>query len=483
MYKLGFPVINEVNKDVTVKPIDRKPKKRNFETRKLPHPTLSKRDITLIYINHELDKHAFSFLVYEAENGGRKGGISGKETHRGRAYKIIELYRELDLLGLNWWEAEEEDIRIIRNRMLCWDMNDKEDYEHYPYEPIENDTMNQKLAVWMKFFKHQSWMEHSNRMIMGTKMVKQWLPDAFLQHTKGANHNERFKMVERWNLMVKPSPRKLYYPALSKLEFEAFRTQLRKIDVVYEAIALLMVDTGLRIDAALSFEMDIFQGWMRHLNVGGKTYQDDIPFQYINKGGDQLTGEISLQCIQDVQSLYRASFYNKRLQKHQEEWKGEKEPLWLREDGKQIYYRDVQLAFQKASFAMGRKHNNITPHHLRHTCATWLLIKITEENKISLGVIGAEAHPMLMGVLMNKLGHASGKSTLTYTMTAYKLTSPKNRKQGNKVVLTPLSIKHNKHIQSLLLEKAIEEYGDEFDYDKYDIIKFALKEGFAVEYD
>lgn len=458
------------------------PIKHRYETRQIVHPSLQKRKITLIYIDNELDLPSFSFLVHEARNGGKSGSISGKMTHIGRAYKIIELYRELDLLGLEWSEAEEEDIRIIRNRMLCWDMSDNADYAYYDHEPIENDTMNQKLSVWMKFFKHQRWIEANTRMVMGTKMVKAWLPDAFLQHLSGTRHGERFKMVERWNLMVRPSPRKLYYPALSKLEFEAFRTQLRKIDVVYEVIALLMVDTGLRVDAALEFDMSAFSGWMKHLNVGGKKLHDDLPVKYINKGGDSKVCEISLNAIHEIQKLYRASHYNQRLQKYQEYWNGDDEPLWLREDGKKIFYRDIQKAFKEASKAIHRIHNPVTPHHLRHTCATWLVIKLSEENKIALGIIGAEPHPMIMGVLMNKLGHASPQSTLRYTMTAYKLQPRKESKHGNMMVLTPLAIQHNKSIQSLLLEKALEEYGDNFDEEKYDMIKFAIKQGFAVEY-
>lgn len=458
------------------------PIKRLYETRQVFHPTLIKRKITLIYINSQLDLHSLSFLVNEARSGGRKESVSGKMTHIGRAYKIIELYRELDLLGIDWWKAEEEDIRIIRNRMLCWDMNDNVDYSYYDHEPIENSTMNQKLSVWMKFFKHQQWMGESVKMVMGIKVVKSWRPDSFLQHVNGARHRERFKMVERWSLMVPSSPKKLYYHALSKLEFEAFRTQLRKIDIAYEAIAILMVETGLRIDAALDFDMSVFQGWMKHVTYGGKTMYDEILVKYINKGGETKECELMVKTIHEIQRLYRASHYKKRLEKHEQKWKGDYEPLWLREDGKKILYRDVQLAFQKASKAMGRAHNNITPHHLRHTFATWLVIELSEQNKISLGVIGAEPHPMIMGVLMRKLGHASSASTLRYTMTAYKLKSRIDRKNGNMIILTTLAIQQNRAVQKMLLEHAIENFGDDFDDYRYDMIRYAKKQGFAVEY-
>ncbi|MCD6258713.1 MAG: site-specific integrase [Helicobacteraceae bacterium] len=458
------------------------PKKRYYETRQLQHPTIPNRKITLVYVDNELDLSSLSFLVAEARSGGRQNTISGKMTHIGRAYKIIELYRELDFLDLDWWNAEEEDIRIIRNRMLCWDMNDKEDYNYYNYEPIENDTMNQKLSVWMKFYKHQRTMGENTRMSLSTEMVKAWLPDAFLQHVSGTHHGERYKMVERWKLQVKSSPRKLYYPALSKLEFEAFRTQLRKIDIVYEAIALLMVSTGLRIDAALEFDMNAFQGWMKHITYGGKTIDDEIPVKYINKGGETKECELPIKTIHEIQGLYRANHYMKRLAKHELDWEGQSKPLWLREDGKKVLYRDVQKAFKEASKAMGRSHNNITPHHLRHSFATWLVIELSEQNKISLGIIGAEPHPMIMGELMRKLGHASNTSTLRYTMTAYKLVPKHNKKNGNMIVLTPLAIKENKAVQKLLIEKAFQEYGDDFDEKKYDMIRYAKKHQFAVDY-
>lgn len=50
------------------------------------------------------------------------------------------------------------------------------------------------------------------------------------------------------------------------------------------------------------------------------------------------------------------------------------------------------------------------------------------------------------------------------------------------IVLTPLAIKQNSAVQKLLLEKAIEVYAEDFNEEKYDIIKFAKQQGFAVDY-
>ena len=454
--------------------------KKIYETRQVKHPTLKDRSITLLYINNKLDRAAFGFLVNEARNGGQKESASGQKTHIGRAYKIIELYRELDLQNITWKEAEENHIQIIRNRMLCWDMNDKMDYKYYDHTPIENDTMNQKLSVWLKFFKYQKKMNQYTRMVTNTELVKQWLPDAFLQHTSGEEHNQRYRMVERWRLMVKPSPRKLYHPALSELEFAAFRSQLRSIDIVYENIALLMVKTGLRIAAALDFQHSSLALWLRHIN-NGKTMQDTIPFKYTNKGGQTKQSEIPIETIYEIQANYRASKYRPRLAYYQNEWKGDDEPLWLRKDGKSITYRDVQTSFMQASHSMGRFINNITPHHMRHTFATWIILDSAKKNNIPLGIIGAEPHPILLAELMGRMGQVSTMSTIRYTMSAYKLLPKEEKKYGDRVLLTTLAIHQYKAIQRLLLEKAIEEYADDFCDKKFDLSKFAVKQGFAVE--
>lgn len=77
---------------------------------------------------------------------------------------------------------------------------------------------------------------------------------------------------------------------------------------------------------------------------------------------------------------------------------------------------------------------------------------------------------------------SSPLSTLRYTMTAYKLLPKTERTHGDMVLLTPQAIQNNKAVQRLLFEKAIEVYGDNFDDEKYDMICFSVKQGFAVNH-
>jgi len=448
-----------------------------YEVRKIMHPSLNMRDISIIYIDDKLDLPSMSFLVEEARSGGRKGTVSGLLTHGIRAYKIVELYRNIEVsFGVSWREVEEEHIRMIRNGMLCLDMNDRCDLEHYDYEPIKNDTVNQKLATWMKFFNHQQRQGELSRIVMNTTMVDVYRPDKLLQHIDGIRQGKLKERIERWDLMVKPSPKKLYYPAISKLEFEAFRSQLKNNDPVYEAIALLMVETGLRVGGAMRFDIDVFKGWMRYLNIG-KEMDECISVKYINKGAETKECELPIRVIAEIQHCYRASHYAGRLSRYQNDWNSKDEPLWLRVDGKRINEVDVRKAFSKASIAMGRS-DNINPHRLRHTFATWTLIDTCEKEKIPLGVLGDKPHMLIKTTLMAKLGHTSDDSTLRYTLTAYKMLNTGS--SGPKV--TTRTIEKSKVLKSLILEQAMEQFGDKFDSEKYDHIEFARSLGFAVEY-
>lgn len=451
------------------------PRERNYKRVTVDHPSLTDRKISCIFIDNKLDKESFSFLVYEARNGGQHGGIAGYGTHATRAYKIIELFRGLDALGIDWRDAEEEDVRLIRNSMLCWNINDSLDEDYYDYEPIENDTMNQKIAVWFKFFKHQQWMKEPIRMLMNTSKIEVKLPDHFLQHVRGTGHGKNVKLLERWNLYVKSSPKKLYYPAITKLEFEAFRTQLRAIDVVYEAIAVLVVETGLRISAALRVNDRDLSNWLKHINKGGLAMNDCIPMKYINKGGDTKECDLPIRAIHEIQHCYRAACYENRVYEYQFKWNSEDEPMWLREDGKRITYTDVRLAFKEASMSMGRKNNNIRPHHLRHTFATWTVIDTCKANNIPLDSTGVVASPLLLATLMAKMGHVSDESTLRYTLTAYRMTNS----GSSGPILTATTLNKSKVLRKIITEHAQAELGNKFDSNTFDYVEFATKQGFV----
>ena len=96
------------------------------------------------------------------------------------------------------------------------------------YEAIRNDSMNQKLSVWFKFYKYQIKKQQNLKLIPSTKMIEIAIEDAKLQHLKGTKIGHNKVLIERWDLLVPPSPRSLYYNVISEVEYEAFKTQLLK---------------------------------------------------------------------------------------------------------------------------------------------------------------------------------------------------------------------------------------------------------------
>ncbi len=222
----------------------------DIKTITVKHPNIEKRDITLLLVDGKLDIPSTEFLIYEARYGGRHGHLGGRTSHKGRAVKIAELYRNLNDGGLDWRSATEPHIKAIRNAMLCWDNNDNEAHSKFDYEEISNDAMNHKLGVWFKFYKYMEKMGEYCDMTLRTKKVKKYTPQKMLQHLDQRSENKENDYIEVWSLRVKSSPTSNSYRALSRTEFSKLRQHLRNIDVVYEMIALFMVETGLRITAA-----------------------------------------------------------------------------------------------------------------------------------------------------------------------------------------------------------------------------------------
>lgn len=450
--------------------------KKIYNVVTINHPNINNRKISVLFVDNKLDMPSFRFFVREARSGGRDGTIAGLETHRVTAYKIVELYRYLNKFNLDWRTAEEEDIRSIRNGLLCWNHNDELDEEYYHYEPIENDTMNQKLSTWFKFYKFQKERGEQMKMHLSTKDVIVKISDHYIQHLSNTKSGQNTKIIERWELLVKPSPNKLYYPAINKDEYEAFKSQLKKIDIVYAAIAELMVESGLRISATLRSKPDFFRNWIIKMNNGNHNMDSLEPMRYINKGGDTKTCQVPLRCIYEINQIYLTRPYANRKGKRTDVKKYD--GMWFTKNGKPVEYHDVRAAFKQASDAMGRGPNNITPHHLRHTFATWCVIDGSEKLGISLEDINHESTPSIVSILQIRLGHVSLQSTIKYITTAILM----NISGSSGPVLSSRTVNKSKAVQDILRQQALIEYGDDFKPAKFNPMQYAKNRGYAVEY-
>jgi integrase len=451
-----------------------------IKTVTVEHPNLKNRKITLLLVDNKLDIPSTKFLVYESRYGGRYEGISGKTSHIGKATKILELYKNLYFMNKTWRTAVEEDIKRIRNAMLCWDENNNENFEDYPYESISNDSMNHKIGIWFKFYKYMDVIGEQNNMVMTTRFIKKFNSYALLGHLNTRFKNGLKDMVEVWSLRVKSSPKKNSYHALSRTEFSILRKHLRDIDIVYEMLALFMVETGLRITAALEVKEEDFKGLFK-LYASGKTLNDVIERKYIAKGDIKKEYDLPLRVIEEINGRYLMRLYHERLYRF--EMKNNSvstlEHIWILENGKELKKHDVWRAFHNVSKLMNRTVNKITPHWLRHTFATWTIIDIAERKGIPIENTGIVPNPLFVTALQNKLGHANLITTMKYIVTCLKLMGLDVNDGPIKISLRAFLRDNSSH--SLVKREAMNEFGDDFDEAYFDIVKYALSRKIVVD--
>jgi integrase len=457
----------------------------DIQTVTIPHPNLNKRDITLLMVNGNIDILSTKFLIYEARYGGRHGSIGGKTSHAPKAFQIAELYRHLNDMGLDWRTANEEDIKRIRNAMLCWDLNDNLSEEDYPYEPISRDSMNHKLNTWFKFYKYMEKINEPFDITLTTRKVKKYRHKRLLDHlNKRYSPNDEVDYIDSWTLKVKPSPKSHTYHALTRTEFSKLRKHLRDIDIVYEMIALLMVETGLRRAAALEAKENDLRSWLKHINAG-KTINDVIKCKYIPKGGDEpYEYDLPIRTMSEINENYlmrifpqRQYDYEQRCVRLDKEIKNE--VLWITKRGKEVKKHDINEAFDRASKLMGRTNKNITPHWLRHTFATWTIMDVAKVKGIPLENTGTTPNPLLLLALQQKLGHADAMTTMRYIATALKLMGLDLNDGPIKISLR--TFKRDKKAQELVKDEAKIEFREHFNDDYFDVIKYAISRGIVID--
>lgn len=460
------------------------------------HPFNTTQEIALVYVNGKLDEPSAKWIANAANYGGKRGRPASGGTLINMATEIARLYEDLFDMGKMWYKATESDLEHIKDTYLHRLAGIKE----YNFKQISNNAMRIKLWYWFSFYSFQ---KQNGEVFAFTPSFKttlgsnQWTRNTnYLSHlNRRSDENEDKKpSAKDWAIMVDPDPKKKTFHALSPKEYLHFRKRLRDIDIVYELIAVFLVETGLRIAAALEVADETFEYHFRHLN-SGKDEDDSIPVSYINKGNRfrkvSTTFNLPIRCIMLIQDKYRSfgSLYRKRKRLNAQLVKkgythvSKSNTFWFKENGYAILDQDVQKAFRNASKAMGRKDKDIiTPHWMRHTFATWIVmdhIKRTfGEEMQNTGVVPERE---IMELLSEHMGHASLETTRIYIASAMDLLGL--GRHSGAAPMTQRAFLKDKDAQKIVEEEAEAEFGHKFEVAKFDLLRYAITRGKVVNDD
>ncbi|WP_026804813.1 site-specific integrase [Aliarcobacter lanthieri] len=435
-------------------------------------------NIKLIFIDNKIDLISARFLIFKAENFSQNPNINSSSTNEKNAEILGNLFKALNKLGLTWETAIENDIQIIRDSMLGWKKNELLG-EKFFYTNRNNNSMNRKLQLWFEFYTYLE----TSLIKCDMKLTK--LRKKTKYRTDMLSHIYHNKFITNfyydWILKVKPSPKKISYHALSRIEYYNFNKSLEKDDIIYSLFANFLVETGLRITAAFNINKEIFDNIFQTLH-NKNSLDDYIEVPYIAKGGEKKLFHLPIRTILSIQNEYLSREYIKRKRLLKKRFPDIKtNTFWILEDGTPLTPYLIRKTFENASKELGYLYKKITPHWLRHTFATWTIIDYSIKYNKPLNNTGAIPDPMIILLLQEKLGHARISTVLIYISTALKLMNIKCNNGPIKISFR--TFKNDLHVQKIIENEAKIEFGTSFNPKIFDVFTYAEKRNILIDDD
>lgn len=201
---------------------------------------------------------------------------------------------------------------------------------------------------------------------------------------------------------------------LSNDEYAQLSSALAAIDPVYDHIGYMMVTTGLRVGGIVQLPLGADSrnpGWLRYPELEAK----GVPFQkltYLPKGKKRLLRcSVLTDALKRLHYEYILKHRKGRAKLFSNRFPGQSPPLWLTASGKRVEFNDIWNAFRRASVQLGRR---VTPHHLRHTYATFVVYHYFKAHGLKPNL--AYAHD-IHEALRVQLGHSDIEVTKRYIRT------------------------------------------------------------------
>jgi len=357
---------------------------------------------TLVH-NGKLMEEANRFLIDKGAFGGRGGKKLASGSQRQYAYHMKYLFDIIlkSTFHNQWTQLTINDLISIRNKM---DQGEN---------ALNRGVINIRTQLWAEFFFwcRNNGYDHS----MHIKSIKangyNYNDDNFLVHT------QKEKYITKTELWLPKVNNSKVFRTLSQTTWKKLRKELRNIDPVYEAIAMVMINTGLRINGAMQLNKTSF------LPYPELDTNEELSFEYIPKG--QKDTKLKYTCIFPIDTwgwLHDNIMRERKIRAklHKKKFRKATHAMFLKKTGMPVKDFDVWKAFTTASEKVGEK---LTPHMLRHTFATWTVMVWAEEEGIR--PTSESFYKSIHDMLSEQLGHKNISTTKQYCRTASMLSFKK----------------------------------------------------------
>jgi len=371
--------------------------------------------------NGKLISEANRFLIWKKDHGGRGGQKLSTGSQRQYAYHMKYLFDTImnSPSPKHWHELTIKDLISIRNQM------------DQGQNSLDRGVINIRTQLWAEFFFWCRKNGYDHNMHIKTMKVEtyNYTDDDFLAHTN------KDKYIGRTELWLPPVDKTRVFRIISQSTWHKLRRELHKVDPVYEAVAIVMINTGLRINGALQLNKTSF---LPYPTLDPKV---ELDFQYIPKGQFDTKRKISCVFAIDTWRWLHENIMTerqKRAKLYKKKFRQPTQKMFIKETGKPVKDFDVWQAFDKASKKIGVK---ITPHMLRHTFATWTVMIWAEQEGIR--PTSESFYKSIHDMLADQLGHKNISTTKKYCRTASMLEFKKIMPKVSEKALNKLHIRRS----------------------------------------
>jgi integrase len=367
-----------------------------------------------------------------------RGALSTTLTIREYAYRLkrwFDFISEFNKVAdkdakISWQTAQKKHMDLLSEKLRSGPNS------------LDPGTRNDLRLVWELFYEEFCpFMGYSHLMkdlsqIVEEEVSHSWAAhDTFFGRISGRRHI-------RISLGKDPENEDKTVRVLSPDDIGLLLTNFE--DVVFTCLSYLMYATGLRIGGALQVPYPDTDKNNLYITSPISIVRDygiadnSFTFNYIKKGHERVNDfakcDVPIYAWEDISKVYH-EFQEERLQLWREgmiiETKNKAyknlypKSFWLNKKGKEVVNTDVWKAYRDTQTVIRDRYRRnfpyVTPHMLRHSYATRMVIEFSKKENIDLDPNNAAVIQFIHQYVQEQLGHTSRDTTIKYIRTALRV--------------------------------------------------------------